>query len=301
VGPFSIQPRHLERIRVQFPGLEVVNASGREDFLQKLPEADWVMTWFFRPEWYERAPRLKAVFTPAAGKDWVIPDPSGRVTSYYGRFHGRIMRETLLAMILHFNRRIDATAENQKNRKWDVNAYDRCSSLFRQDVVIVGYGSIGSQMAQLLKAFGARITGVKRNTAGFESDPYADRVVTFDLLDEILPTADHVVFILPGGKGTDGIFERRHFDLMKPGSHLFNLGRGNCYDEDDLVRALREGPLAGAGLDVFREEPLPESSVLWELPNVLIMPHSSAVAVEYLDLYLDEWIETARGLKEGLK
>ena len=294
VDAFSIKPRHLDRIREAFPGIRLIEATGREDFNERLPDAVWLMTWIFRPEWYEKAPKLEAVFTPAAGHDWVPPDPSGRVKNFYGHFHGRIMRESLLAMMLYFNRRLAPASDNRKKKIWDRRIYDGASSLFSQQVLIVGYGAIGRQMAELLKAFGARITGVKRNTAGFENDPSAERVVTFDKLNEELPLADHVVLMLPGGRETDDLFTGQHFDRMKPGSYLYNLGRGNCYREEDLVRALINGPLAGAGLDVFHEEPLPPSSPLWKLPNALITPHASAISREYLDLYIEEWIETVR-------
>ena len=206
------------------------------------------------------------------------------------------MRESLLAMMLHFNRRLDLASDNKKKKIWDRRIYDGASSLFSQQVLILGYGTIGRQMGELLKAFGARITGVKRSTAGFANDPSAARVVTFDKLNEELPMADHVVLVLPGGPETDGLFTEQHFDLMKPGSYLYNLGRGNCYQEESLVRALKNGPLAGAGLDVFPEEPLPPSSLLWTLPNALITPHASAISREYLDLYIEEWIETVRTL-----
>lgn len=299
VDSFSIKPRHLERIRAAFPGIRLIETTGREDFRARLPDAVWLMTWVFRPEWYAKAPKLEAVFTPSAGHDWVPNDPSGRVKNFYGHFHGRIMRESLLAMMLYFNRRLAPASENRNKQIWDHHIYDGASSLFSQRVLIVGYGAIGRLMAEILKAFGARITGVKRSTAGFENDPVAEKVVTFDRLNEELPLADHVVLVLPGGAETDDLFTDRHFDRMKPGSYLYNLGRGNCYREEDLVRALINGPLAGAGLDVFREEPLPSSSPLWRLPNALISPHASAMSREYLDLYVDEWIETVRN-NQGL-
>ena len=83
---------------------------------------------------------------------------------------------------------------------------------------------------------------------------------------------------------------------MKPGSYLYNLGRGTCYREENLLAALQQGPLAGAGLDVFAEEPLPASSALWEQPNLLITPHSSAISREYLDLFVDEWLQRLASL-----
>jgi D-2-hydroxyacid dehydrogenase (NADP+) len=196
--------------------------------------------------------------------------------------------------MLYFNRRLAQASENRKEKIWDRRIYDGASSLFSQRVLIVGYGAIGRQMAKLLKAFGAQITGVKRSPEGFENDSYAERVVSFAEMEEELPGADHVVLVLPGGPATDDLFTRQQFDRMKPGSYLYNLGRGNCYREDDLVRALINGPLAGAGLDVFHEEPLHPSSALWKLPNALITPHASAISQEYLDLYIEEWIETVR-------
>jgi D-2-hydroxyacid dehydrogenase (NADP+) len=294
VDSFSIKPWHLDRIREVCPGIRLIEATDREDFHARLPDAVWLMTWIFRPEWYEKMPKLEVVFTPAAGNDWVPPDPSGRVKNFYGHFHGRIMRESLLAMMLYFNRRLAPASDNRQHKVWDRKIYAGCSALFSQQVLIVGYGAIGRQMAELLKAFGAKITGVKRSTAGFENDPNAERVVTFDKLEEELPLADHVVLVLPGGPETDELFTGQHFDRMKPGSYLYNLGRGNCYREENLVRALINGPLAGAGLDVFHEEPLPPSSPLWKLPSALITPHASAISREYLDLYIEEWIETVR-------
>jgi len=294
VDSFSIKPSHLDRISAAFPEMHIVEARDREDFCEKMDGVDWIMTWYFRPEWYERAQRLEAVFTPAAGHDWVPPDPSGRVKNYYGHFHGRIMRESLLAMMLHFNRRVARAMDNQKSGIWDRRVFDGSSSLFNQRVLIVGYGNIGRQAAELIRAFGAKITGIKRNIEGYENDPYAEKVASFEKLPEELPAADHVALILPGGPGTDGIFSLRYLSCMKKGSYLYNLGRGNCCREADLVRVLTDGPLAGAGLDVFPEEPLPQGSPLWKLPNVLITPHASAISDEYLNLYLDEWIETVR-------
>ena len=151
-------------------------------------------------------------------------------------------------------------------------------------------------MAELLSAFGARITAVKRNISGFKGTTYLGRVISYDHLEEELPEADHVVFVLPGGNETDGIFTARHFNALKPGAFLYNLGRGNCYREEDLLAALSNGRLAGAGLDVFAEEPLPPKSLLWEQPNVLISPHSSAISREYIDLFIQEWFEALQNV-----
>lgn len=296
VDAFSLKQRHIDQIHKILPDVNITVAKGNSDFMERLPEAECALVWVFKAEWYEKAPQLKAVFTPAAGHDWVAMDPTGRVKTCYGSFHGHIMRESLLSMILHFNRQIGKSLNDQQNRNWGRLEYNNCVGLFSQSVLIVGFGSLGQSMAELLKAFGTRITAVKRTIADYEGHPNVDKMITFDRLEEELPYADHVVFVLPGGPETDGIFTTRHFGSMKTGAYLYNLGRGNCYLEDDLLVALTNGRLAGAGLDVFAEEPLPAASLLWEQPNVLITPHSSAISQEYIDLFIQEWIERLQAM-----
>jgi phosphoglycerate dehydrogenase-like enzyme len=293
---FTLKSRHVDQIRETLPETHIIVAEGNGDFMEKLPEAECALVWSFKHDWYEWASRLKVLFTPAAGRDWVAEDPTGRVKTIYGRFHGRIMRESLLSMILFFNRRIGTSLDDQNNRVWGRMGYSDCVALFSQRVMIIGCGSLGRSMAGLLKAFGAHVTGVKRNLAGSAETTGIDRMIMFDRLEEELPYADHVVLVLPGGKETDGILTARHFNVMKPGAYLYNLGRGNCYREEDLVTALENGPLAGAALDVFAEEPLPPSSPLWGRKNVVITPHSSALSREYIDLFIQEWLDTLRRL-----
>ncbi|MSM41575.1 MAG: D-2-hydroxyacid dehydrogenase [Geobacter sp.] len=294
VDAFSFKQRHLDQLRVALPDTRITVASDNRDFMARLPDADAVIAWLFKAEWYDEARKLKVVFTPAAGRDWVDGDPSGRVATRHGSFHGRIMRESLLSMMLYFNRRVGMSLDDQRNRHWGRLDYSSCVALFSQQVLLVGYGSLGRSMAELLRAFGAGVTGVRRSMIGSGADPVVERVVPFDRLEEELPHADHVVLLLPGDATTDGIFTARHFSAMKPGACLYNLGRGNCYREEDLLHALQQGPLAGAGLDVFAEEPLPPESPLWSQPNVLITPHSSAISREYVDLSIEEMIAALR-------
>ncbi len=289
IEAFSLKPRHLDRIREILPDVHITVAAGNHDFMEKLPEAECALVWSFKPEWYANAPELKALFTPAAGHDWVAEDPTGRVKTFFGSFHGRIMRESLLSMMLYFNRQLGKSLNDQRHKTWGRLDYNNCAALFQQKVLIVGFGALGKSIAELLKAFGSKVTGVKRDVTTVDSAPNPDRVITFDMMEVELPDADHVVLLLPGGVETEGIFTDRHFKSMKPGACLYNLGRGNCYREEDLLSALQNGTLAGVGLDVFAKEPLPASSQLWEQPNVLITPHSSAISQEYIDLFIEEW------------
>lgn len=292
IDAFTLKARHVDQIRAALPEVRITIAANNGEFMDKLPEADCALVWVFKSEWYELATQLKALFTPAAGRDWVAGDPTGRVKTFYGSFHGRIMRESLLSMMLYFNRNLQKSIHDQSQRVWGRLDYNECVGLFRQRVLIVGFGSLGQSMAELLTAFGAKITGVKRNLGESNGSTHVDRMITFDNINEELPLADHVVLLLPGGTDTDGIFTDRHFSMMKPGAYIYNLGRGNCYREEDLILALENGPLAGAGLDVFAEEPLPLSSPLWDRRNVLLTPHSSAISHEYIDLFIQEWLTT---------
>lgn len=298
IDAFSCKPRHLEQLRAALPGVAISVAEGNDDFLEKLADAQCALVWRFKAEWYGRAPQLKAVFTPAAGRDWTAGDPSGRVKTVYGSFHGLIMRESLLSMMLYFNRQLARSLDDQRHRQWGRTGYSGCEGLFSQRVLIVGFGALGQSMAEVLKSFGATIIGVRRNPATVQGNAHVDRVVAFDRLEEELPTADHVVLLLPGGTATDGIFTARHFSAMKRGAYLYNLGRGNCYREEDLSTALDNGPLAGAGLDVFAAEPLPADSPLWEKPNVLITPHSSAISREYIDLFIEEFLGNLKQMED---
>ncbi len=305
IPEFSLRERQVDHLRAILPGLGVEAVHSLDELLEKLPEAEYAATWRFPVSGFERADRLKALFTPAAGHENVAIDPSGRVPTVYGSFHGRLMAESLLAMVLHFNRRIPRLKEDQRRHVWNPSTLAGARSLAGQRVLIIGYGNIGRACGGLLAKLGCRITGVRRSPAPEPSTSPArphgapERVAApADLLAE-LPEADHLVFVLPGGEETEAIFTMDHFRAMKRGAFLYNLGRGNCYREEDLRAALAEGIVAGAGLDVFAREPLPEASPLWDLPNVLVMPHASAIFVEYMDLFVEELIGRLRALGIG--
>lgn len=286
IRAFSVQPEQLRRLEERCPQHDFRLAPTLQAFLAELAEADAALVWQFNADWYRLGPRLKFVATPAAGREQVKPDPSGRVRNVHGHFHGKIMVESLLAMMLHFSRRIDVSLENQRAHVYDRTAYVETRRLSGQHALIVGYGPLGRQCARLLKALGLRVTGVKRQAA---VDPApADAVFAVEQLHELLPEADHVVLTLPSDTGTDRLLGERELGLVKPSACLYNLGRGNSVDEAALVRALAEGRLAHAFLDVFAEEPLPESSPLWETPGLALMPHASAISQDYLDLWFEE-------------
>jgi phosphoglycerate dehydrogenase-like enzyme len=286
IPAWNINESQLQRLRDGLDGFDIINCLNEQDFLKDLPSAEIAIVWKFKREWYPKAEKLKIIFTPSAGREWIEKSPSDSIKYIHGSFHGRIMAESLMSMALYFNRRIERSLMLKRERKWDRRFLDDAVTLTSQCAMIVGYGNIGRDCARLLKAFGCRVVGVKRDTS--IADKYADRIISFDDIESELPQTDHIIFVLPSDTQTDNIFTRRHFDMLKRGAFLYNIGRGNCCKESDILYALNNGILGGAGLDVFAQEPLPVHSPLWDFPNVIITPHSSAIALEYLDFFIDE-------------
>ncbi|MCF8720095.1 D-2-hydroxyacid dehydrogenase [Nitrospina gracilis] len=260
--------------------------------MEGLPEAEAAICWYFRREWLAQAPRLQWVATPAAGSDWIDLPPDSTITVHHGGFHGMMMAESVLGAMLYFCKAFEASYAFQKQKKWArIKLSQQITSLYRARVTILGFGRIGQTIGRVLKPFGSRVTGVRRRTD--ERPDYfdeSDRVVSVDHLNEVLPETDHLVLVLPGGDETDGLLTADHFSQLPAHCHLYNVGRGNPYREEDLARALETRQIAGAYLDVFDEEPLPESSPLWNFDNVLIQPHLSAASPQYLDLFIQELI-----------
>ncbi len=298
VPEFVATERQLSNLARSVPGVTLVGCAGDADFFARLPEADAVVVWRFQRDWYARARKLAHVFTPAAGKEGIEPDPSGRVSLHFGRFHGHLMAESLIGMVLFMNRRFGMAQAAQHGRRWDRSVYVDTHRLAGQTALIVGYGAIGEHCGRLLKGLGVRVHGVRRDPS--RGGAFADRVFGVDALLDAVQDADHVVCVLPGDTGTDSLLGAAAFARMKPTAYVYNLGRGNAIDTPALTSALNSGQIAGAFLDVVPEEPLPESSPLWGVPNLYLTPHASAIHAEYLDLYFEELHQELAELRAGV-
>ncbi len=286
VSAFQLSAAQFSALRERYPEHEFVRVQSEEDFLRELPSARAALVWHFDASWYALAPELAWVATPAAGREKVARDPSGRVATLNGAFHGKIMAETLLGMMLFWSRRFDLALGDRRQRRWNRDQFSVTRRLSGQLAMIVGYGPLGRECAARLKAVGLRVAGIKRDAA-IDPGP-ADAVFPASLLPGVLKDADHVIVTLPSDTGTDRLFDDRAFAAMRSSAYFYNLGRGNAVDEAALVRALEAGTIAGAFLDVFEREPLPNDSPLWTAPNLELLPHVSAASREYLELWLEE-------------
>jgi phosphoglycerate dehydrogenase-like enzyme len=215
----------------------------------------------------------------------------------FSTFHGKIMAESVLAMMLSHARGLVRAYSLQQKEVWPDRKLEPGLRLLKDSrVTVLGFGHIGTHVGRLVKSLGAKITGLKRKPGanpGYFDDE--DRLLPVGYLDKVIPETDHLVLCLPATPETTGILDAKRMASLPQQAGIYNVGRGNAVDEEALADLLRERPLCEAYLDVFREEPLPAESPLRELPNCLILPHVSANAPEYIDLFIDELIGRLSG------
>lgn len=286
VEAWNFRPEHKDLLESRVPGLKVEVCLNSKDFRERLPQAEAAIVWFFKESW--SASHLKLIATPAAGKDWIEVEARENLQVSFGGFHGSLIAESVIGAMLYFLKAFPFSAKMQEQKKWArVKVSEKLKSLYKSRVTILGFGKIGNAIAERLKPFGCHLTGIKRGAT--PTPDYflnADQIITFDQWD--ISETDHLICVLPGGEKTDGILKPEHFKALPKSCYLYNVGRGNIYQESDLVEALGTGEIAGAYLDVFDEEPLPEISKLWEMKNVLLQPHLSAASPQYLELFVEE-------------
>lgn len=282
---FNIQDQVAQWLQEDFPHVEVVACEEFEELSELIPDADVVLTWYFEEPWFLNAPKLKWVFTPAAGHDWVPQDPLGRVDVHYGRFHGPLMAESLLAMMLYHQRNLPQILSNQQDKIYDRNAQSQTSSLLSKRVQIWGYGAIGEHCARVLQAMGCIVSGVCRAPS---TKPNHLNIPLYSPLEahSHLSEVDIIVSLIPASEET--IMGTEFFHSLKNGVQFYSLGRGDAIDESSLLNVLNTGLVSFAGLDVFQTEPLPQDSPLWEHPKVLLTPHSACVMQDYGRLFYQE-------------
>lgn len=291
---FEFCQEQQQLLAAALPMLDIRLCDNEEAFAEALADATLAISWFFKKEWFDLAPDLRWLITPAAGKDYSDILPPGNIHQYNGGFHGKLMGETALGMMLAASRGILDTMRLQDHDPWPRQPLEARLRLFRgSHLVIWGFGNIGQWVGRLAKPFGVRITGIRRTPQAPSPDYFtaADQMIGNDQIDDILPTADHLILILPATKDTNHVIDASRLAALPPHAWLYNLGRGNAIDEAALVEALHSGQIAGACLDVFQQEPLPEDSPLRQAPNVLLMPHASAMAPQYLRYFIEELAE----------
>jgi D-2-hydroxyacid dehydrogenase (NADP+) len=293
-----------ERFAARNAGMRAIEVRSFDDLSARIPEADvLVVSGLWRNELIERAAKLRFIQSIGAGTDQFDRDALRtrgiRLASAQG-VNERAVSEHAMALILAMMRHIPAGRDNQWRRHWRGMISDpgrREDELGGKTLLIVGLGRIGSRLATLARAFGLRVIATKRDPS--TSAGAADVVVSDARLGEMLPEADIVALTCPLTPQTEKLIGGAALAAMKPSAYLVNVARGRVVDEPALIAALDAGRIAGAALDCTVEEPLPESSPLWNFDNVLITPHTAGETRRYEDNVLDILLENIDHLWRG--
>ena len=243
---------------------------------------------------------------------WLQIHPAGAERPIYRELRARDVKVTtasgatavtvshsVLGALIAINRRFPLLADAQRRHAWEPRLGERSPRDLRgQCAVIVGMGPIGRNIARLLKALDMRSIGVRRSA---EAVPECDRTVAYAELPAVLPEADVLILCCPASAVTRGIANAGVFAAMPRGSLFINVSRGEIAVEKDVIAALQGGKLAGAYLDVFEREPLDRASPLWDLPNVLISPHTASHSLGQNEAIFDIFLDNLARFQGGQK
>jgi len=293
-----------ERFALRNTGLNSFEVRSLDELKARIAEADvLVCSGLWRNEFIAQAPRLAFIQSISAGTDQYSRDALGtagiRVASAQG-VNERAVAEHAIALILAMVRQIPQARDNQAAKKWRGMIGDiskREDELGGKTLVIAGMGRIGSRLATLAKAFDMRVIATKRDPS--RGAGAADEVVGPDGLLGVLPEADFVALTCPLTPQTENLIDAKALAAMKPSAYLINVARGKVVNEPALVEALQARRIAGAALDCVWEEPLPATSRLWNVPNVLITPHTAGETRRYEDNVIDLLLENLGRMWRG--
>ena len=263
----------LEQIRAVSDGISTAAAGKLEEAIARAAEAEVIFAGRWSEELWRSASDLRWVQSWGAGIErFLTPDfvASPVMLTNARGVYAIPIADQVMAFLLHFSRGLNRLVRNQLERKWQHAPVDELAG---QTLGIVGIGGIGEEVARRAKAFDMRVVAVRRRPS--LSSAYAEEVRGPDQLSWLLGESDYVALCSALTPQTRHLIGADALAQMKPTAYLINIGRGGLIDEAALAAALREGRIAGAGLDVFEKEPLPPDSPLWEMENVLITPHNA--------------------------
>ena len=272
------------RVAAELPELSVVVAENPNEAARVIGAAEAAFG-TMPPALLGRAARLRWLQAPQAAPPagYYSPELIAHpvVVTNFREIYNDHIGAHIMAFVLAFARGLHHYLPQQLGRKWGPLPLDTgVLHLPEATALIVGVGGIGAEAARLAAAFGLRVIGVDARRR--EAPPGVAELHGPDALDSLLPRADFVILTVPHTPATEGFMNRARFQRMKRAAFFINIGRGMTTRLDDLVAALRAGEIAGAGLDVFEQEPLPADHPLWTMPGVLITPHTAGYG-PYLD------------------
>ncbi|MDA7965581.1 D-2-hydroxyacid dehydrogenase [Ruegeria sp.] len=279
----------------QHPELQVAAASAPDTLDDILTEAEVLLA--FRPpaDSLAKAANLRWLHHTSAGVDALMParDHLNGVTVTNSSGIHSLIADYCICTILMLHWNFPKVLENQRNRNWSMF---RTPPLEEFTLGIVGLGSIGKEVVRRAQGCSMNIVGMRRSG---DPVPGVSQVYRPDQMAEMLPQCDFVVLATPGTAETRKLIGAPELELMKDTAFLINVGRGDVVDEAAVTHALQSGQIAGAALDVFEQEPLPDDSPLWSMENVIVTPHVSGTTSRYTERVVGKFCENLEKYRAG--
>ena len=298
---WTIPPAEVDRLRPLFPHHTFVNAADQAEATREIPDAEVALSSMITPPMFAAATRLRWIHSPAAGVGRLLfPDlrASDVVLTNSSGLHANPIAEHVFGLAIALSRHFQIAMRRQLEHEFAKDEIGHVRVLRGRCLGIVGLGAIGSAIAKLGVAFGMRVIALRRHPEAGAAEG-VERVFGPAGLGELLAVSDYVVLSAPLTPETAGLIGARELRVMKPDAFLINIARGKLVKEGELAEELAKGTIAGAGLDVFEHEPLDRDSPLWDLPNVIITPHTSGFFERYWEAVGDMFADNLRRFDRG--
>ncbi|HUL31246.1 MAG TPA: D-2-hydroxyacid dehydrogenase [Thermodesulfobacteriota bacterium] len=287
---------YKEALRKTFPELVVHAAKSEEEVEDFVKRMDILLTVRISDALLKKASKLQWVHTITTGVDYLINQPSLRkdvLISCSRGIHVPQMSEIALLFMLALNRNLPQFIRNQDKKVWERWP---TKLLYRKKVGILGIGAIGEEIARKCKAFGMTVFGVDVMRRNVDA---VDYFYGPEDLPTVVPEVDYFIIVVPNIPQTRRLIGAEVLSSLKPSAFLINIGRGEVVDEEALIRLLKTGKIAGAALDTFWAEPLPEDHPFWGMKNVILTPHVGGMSEFCVDQVLSIFEENLRRFLNG--
>jgi D-2-hydroxyacid dehydrogenase (NADP+) len=288
------RPIDTTPLRKQFPDLTFVNTHNEDDLEQHVSDVEVLVVGntHYTPETSAllraKARNLRWIQFTTSGLDVALKaggfPPQAIVTNSAG-LRAPNVSEHVFALLLFLTRRLRESEQGRAEKKWlQEELFNKCDTLYRKTMLVIGMGAIGQAVARKARAFGMTVEAISR---AYAPDGDVSKVYARDEAAQAFAKADVVVLSLQSKSDTQGFVSKNLIAAMKPTSYLINIARGAVINEEALIEACANRKIAGAGLDVMVTEPLPPSSPLWTLDNVVIAPHTGGGGGDDTDVLLE--------------
>jgi phosphoglycerate dehydrogenase-like enzyme len=281
----NVPDSFVNNLREEFPEIIFFVTRNKDALLKEIRDSDAIITYLIKTGWLKEIEKLRWVHFAGSGSSNLIPQQvlnSNIILTKSKGINANEVCEYVIALILALTKRLDVWVQAKLSGNINIQSPENSPGNLNGKVAgILGLGSIGQRVAKVLKGFNMKVIGTEVHTE--MSLKYIDEIYPPDKYDVVLGNSDYIIITLPLTNSTRGMMGRNEFKMMKRSAFLINVSRGEIVQEDELIFALKEKIIAGAGLDVFKNEPLDSENELYKMENVIITPHVAGYSTDYWD------------------